>query len=167
MPIPIDCPSCGSRTDVPDTAAGATFQCPRCGVTAPVPAVPSSAFAGSGRASAPRYQPPQGLEDRPQYYPPPSDFARPDGGAGMAITGMVLGIVGLVLSFLPCIGWLFGIILGLLGAIFSGIGLGQGSGKSKNMAITGLILSILAMIWGPVFYFLIFASLAGAAGGLR
>jgi hypothetical protein len=35
------------------------------------------------------------------------------------------------------------------------------------MAITGLILSILAMIWGPVFYFLILASLAGAAGGGR
>ena len=83
-------------------------------------------------------------------------------GVGMAVTGLVLGVVGFVLAFIPCIGWVFSIILGILGTVFSCIGLSQ-SGKTqqgKGMAITGLILSVLAIIWGPLFYFLILAGIA-------
>lgn len=81
------------------------------------------------------------------------------GGVGMAVARMVLGIIGFVLSFLPCMGWLFGVLLGILGAIFSSIGIAQASktGQGKGMAVTGLVLSILAIIWGPLFYFILFA----------
>lgn len=88
---------------------------------------------------------------------------------GMAVAGMVLGILALVFGFIPCFGWVFGILLGILGTIFSGVGLGQASkaGHGKGMAVTGLVLSILAIIWAPLFYFLVLAALAGAGAGLR
>lgn len=169
MSIAVACPSCRTRLDAPDEAAGQSLPCPRCGASVAVPAVPPAPVqrtSNPGLRSAgapPRYQPAQRdyPEDRGEYYPPPRDFARPgDGGnVGMAVAGLVLGIVGFVISFIPCVGWLFGIFLGILGATFSGIALGQGSGK--GMALAGLILSILAIIWGPAFYFLIIAGIAG------
>src|SRR5207253_10594316 len=45
-------------------------------------------------------------------------------GNGLAIAGMVLGIIGFVAVFIPCIGWVLAIALGIVGATLSGIGLG-------------------------------------------
>lgn len=89
-------------------------------------------------------------------------------GNGMAVTGMVLGIVGFVFAFIPCLGW-FGMILGILGTIFSGIGLAHASRtkQGKSMAVSGLVLSILAIIWWPLWAFVLLASLAGAGAGMR
>lgn len=87
----------------------------------------------------------------------------------MAIAGMVCGIVAIVLSFIPCIG-ILSIIPAILGIIFSIIGLVQSkkTGEGKGMAIAGLVLSILAIIWIPIFVFVIMGGAAaglGAAGG--
>jgi hypothetical protein len=73
----------------------------------------------------------------------------------MAITGMVLGIVGFIVAFIPCLWW-GGLLLGILGAIFSGIGLAQANkaGAGKGMAVAGLVLSILAIIWAPLWVYL-------------
>jgi len=89
-----------------------------------------------------------------------------ENSTGMALTGMILGIVGFVLAFIPCIGWVFGIILGILGAVFGSIGIAQAgkSGQGKGMAVTGLVMSILAIIWGPLVHFLIFAAVGAGAG---
>lgn len=75
----------------------------------------------------------------------------------MAVAGMVLGIVGFVLSFIPCLGWFLGVVLGILGAIFSGIGMANAANthQGKGMAIAGLVLSILAILWIPLFWLLI------------
>ena len=59
-------------------------------------------------------------------------------GRGLALTSMVLGILGIVLSF--CLG--FGILLAIPGLIFGIIGLVK---KQGGMAIAGLILSIIAL----------------------
>jgi hypothetical protein len=108
-------------------------------------------------------------EDQRQYEP--TDFSQPGGGgsSGMAVAGLVLGIVGFTFGFIPCFGWILGILLGILGAIFSGIGLAEPArpGQGKGMAVAGLILSILAIIWAPLFYFVVLASFAGAASGFR
>jgi GYF domain 2 len=80
------------------------------------------------------------------------------GPPGIAVAGMVLGIVGFVCSFMPCFGWVFGVILGVLGVIFSAVGLAQATRQGKGMAVTGLVLSLLAIISGPVFYVLILAA---------
>ena len=62
---------------------------------------------------------------------------------GICVTGGICGIVGLVLFWMP---W-FGFILGVLGAIFGGVGLNQvksGVANNRAMAITGLVCGILA-----------------------
>jgi hypothetical protein len=78
---------------------------------------------------------------------------------GIAVAGMVCGTVGLVLSFVPCAGMIFGPVLGLLGAIFGGIGLAQSSssGQGKGMAVAGLATGVLALIWGPLFWWMLLA----------
>lgn len=63
-------------------------------------------------------------------------------GKGLAIAGMVVGIVAFIISFFS-----IGLILGIVGAVLSAIGLAQLSKSNgpKGMAITGLILSVLAI----------------------
>jgi hypothetical protein len=116
------------------------------------------------------YQPPPG---QPGYGPPPgysqpvypqSGYAPPvqvvmQAGPktnGLAVTGMIVGIVGLVLFFT---GYL-GLILCVLGIVFGGIGLyqvnqapQQYSPASRGMAITGLVLGVVGI--GIAIYFII------------
>lgn len=64
------------------------------------------------------------------------------GGAGFAITSMVLGIVALVTSC--CIPYLPA-LLALLGVIFAGVSL-SGKKAGKGMAIAGLVCSIISLV---------------------
>lgn len=70
----------------------------------------------------------------------------PSGGNGFAVTGLVLGILSLVLFFIPFLG----ILLGLLGLIFGGVGIGRANrvGKGKGMAVAGLVMGILGLLLG-------------------
>jgi hypothetical protein len=63
---------------------------------------------------------------------------------GMAITGMVLGIVGLLTAL-----FYIGGVVGIIGLIFSIIGLraaNRGRAAGRGMAIAGLVTSILAIV---------------------
>lgn len=86
----------------------------------------------------------------------------------MAVAGLVLGIVAIVLGFVPCIG-ILAIIPAILGIIFSIMGLSQAkkTGQGKGMAIAGLILSILAILWVPIFVLIVMGAVAttGAVAG--
>ena len=73
-----------------------------------------------------------------------------DGAAGFGIAGMVLGIVSLVVSFIPCFG-MYGFFPGLVALILSGIGMSKA--KSKGMSIAGLVVSILAVGIASYWYF--------------
>ncbi len=86
----------------------------------------------------------------------------------MAVAGLVFGILAIVSAFVPCVS-LFSFLPALLGIIFSAIGLSQAkrTGEGKGMAIAGLVLSILAVIWIPIFLFLILGGLAAAGGSRR
>ena len=72
---------------------------------------------------------------------------------GLSIGGMVVGILSLLISFIPCIGILGGLIGGV-GLILSIIGYrsAKDSGDPTTMAIVGIVLSALAIIialaWG-------------------
>lgn len=74
---------------------------------------------------------------------------------GLSIGGMIVGIMALLLSFIPCIGMLGG-ILGLVGLILSLIGYksAQDSGGPTTMGIVGMVLSVLAIVvaiaWGTL-----------------
>jgi hypothetical protein len=67
----------------------------------------------------------------------------------MGVTGLVTGIVGVCLAWVPILGF----ILGVLGIVFGGIGLYyaiQGQATNKGTAIAGLVLGIFAVMFWPV-----------------
>lgn len=59
-----------------------------------------------------------------------------------------MGIFALVLCWFPVVNW----ILGLLGLIFSIIGIAKKNGGAKGAAIAGLILTILGVVLSVVVF---------------
>lgn len=78
------------------------------------------------------------------YYAPPPMPGRQN--SGMAVTGLVLGVLSLVLFWTP-----LGPVLAVPGIVFSGIGISQCSRPERSgtgMAIAGLVCSLIsAIIW--------------------
>ena len=97
----------------------------------------------------PSYQPgPQPYGAPPPGYAPYGQAFTPaapkQGNSGMAVAGFVLGIIALV----PCF-WFFLQIPGILGLIFSIIGLRatkNGLRKGRGLAIAGLAMSIIGIV---------------------
>lgn len=65
----------------------------------------------------------------------------------MAVASLILGIVGLVLSFFPFIGWI-GMVLAVVGIILGAIG--RKDESKRGMATAGLVLSIIAVGWAII-----------------
>lgn len=74
---------------------------------------------------------------------------------GVSVGGMVIGIVSLLLSFIPCVGILGG-ALAVVGLILSLIGYrsAKDQGGPTTMGIVGMVLSAIAIIvaiaWGTL-----------------
>jgi hypothetical protein len=70
----------------------------------------------------------------------------------MAVASLVLGIVGLVFSIVSVgvFGWI-GAILGIIGIILGALGRKKTPDK-KGIATAGLVLSILALVFGLLLY---------------
>lgn len=93
--------------------------------------------------SQPAPAPYQSYAAPPAFVPPP-----PKKGAGLAIASMVLGIVALLLGWLPIINTVAAVIAVV------GIGLGipallrarRGTSGGKGLAITGLVTSVVAIV---------------------
>jgi hypothetical protein len=85
-------------------------------------------------------------------YAPQGQAPQSQEGNGMAVAGMVLGIISLVLCWVPFLTW----ILSLLGIIFGALGIGKGNkvGKGKGMAIAGLVCAILGAILSIIIFIL-------------
>jgi lysylphosphatidylglycerol synthetase-like protein (DUF2156 family) len=68
-------------------------------------------------------------------------------GQGMGIAALVLGIVGVLVSFIPCVG-IIAIIFGLLAIVFGAIGVLQA--RNNNVSATlpqaGFILGVLSIV---------------------
>ena len=102
---------------------------------------PSSAPPAYGQ---PAYGPPTGPPTGPPAYGPPPTTK----GAGLAIASMVVGIIALLLSWIP--------IINNLAAVLAVVGLGlgipalirarRGTARGTGMAITGLVTSVLAIV---------------------
>ncbi len=69
--------------------------------------------------------------------------------SGLGVSALVLGIIGIVFSFVPIINNIC-IVLGVLAIIFSGCSLRstgkKGKKRGRGMVITGLILGILSIV---------------------
>lgn len=68
--------------------------------------------------------------------------APPEPGSGQAVTSLVLGIISIVFTFIPCFGFV-AIATGIIGLIM-GI-LGRKSVSRHGMAVTGIVLSVISL----------------------
>jgi uncharacterized membrane protein len=89
-------------------------------------------------------------------------------GKGMGITALVLGIVGVICSFIPCFGF-FALLFGALAIIFGAVGMSQAKkgGGSQGLPRAGLILGILATVFTIVWLTVFAASVSEAAGAVN
>ncbi len=99
-------------------------------------------------------QPAQPVYTQPVYGQPMQQPKIP--GKGLAITGMVLGIISL------CTFWCYGFILGILGIIFGGVA--KGKGYKGGMGTAGIVCGAISV--GFWIVMLLIAGSAVAAFGL-
>lgn len=111
---------------------------------------------GQGGYAQPGYSQPYGGDQ--QYAPPPPQpgyapvapgaaypgygvpMAPPEKGGGLAIAGLVLGIISMIAWLIP----LFGIPISIVGIILAA--LGRRSISRRTLATVGLVLSIVAIV---------------------
>ena len=84
----------------------------------------------------------------PPGFPPVTQVK---GSNGLATAGFVLGLLGLLGSWIPFLNVL-GIMLGILGAILAAVGLAKFKkvNAGKGLAIAGLVLGVLAVLFAIV-----------------
>ncbi|HEX6360933.1 DUF4190 domain-containing protein [Actinophytocola sp.] len=78
--------------------------------------------------------------------PPQPPVAKPSNGLGL--TGFILGLIGLLLSFIPLIGVVAWPLV-ILGIIFSAIGIAKaskGRATNKGLSIAGLVVSVIGLV---------------------
>ncbi|MBU8893361.1 MAG: hypothetical protein KOO66_11315 [Bacteroidales bacterium] len=65
-------------------------------------------------------------------------------GQGLGIAGLVLGIIALIISFIPCLG-MYALVPGIIAIILSAIGFSQASkaNAKKGLVTAALIISIV------------------------
>ena len=150
----ITCPHCSQPYAVrPEQWAqyhGQTINCTKCGQ----PFVVTAPFQATGPPAAPppltgvppsAYVPPAGYPPQfppPGYgYPPYPQPSRPT--SGWATAGLIFGILGFCL---PIIGSLLGIVLGIIGITKTR----DNRAGGRGMAVAGLILGIISLLFGPL-----------------
>ena len=84
-------------------------------------------------------------------------------GQGLGIAGLVLGIIGTLVSFIPCIGTL-AFLVGGIGVVLSAVGYSQArkNNGAKGLTLAGLILSIVGIVIAGIWLY----ALNRASGGL-
>lgn len=93
-------------------------------------------------------------------------------GNGLAVAALVLGILGVLVSWIPCVGWVLGLLLAVLAIIFGFVGKGKASQGAPHggVAIAGLVCGFLALIISvgvPVVGGLFFAKTVQQQGGFE
>lgn len=77
----------------------------------------------------------------------------------MGIASLIIGIVALVLSFFGIFGWL-SVILGIVGIILGA--LGRKDDAKRGVSTAGMVLSIIAVALGLIFWLACAACIAGS-----
>ena len=68
--------------------------------------------------------------------------------SGLAVAGMILGIIAFLIAFIPLMN-LGSIIMGILAIVLAGagmVGISKGKNKGKGIAIAGIVLGILSIV---------------------
>ena len=71
-------------------------------------------------------------------------------GNGLAVAGLVMGILALVLCWIPFLNW----ILAVLGIVFGGVGMSKANkgASGKGLAVAGLVLGLVGFVFGTVIF---------------
>jgi lysylphosphatidylglycerol synthetase-like protein (DUF2156 family) len=85
-------------------------------------------------------------------------------GKGMGVTALILGILGVICSFIPCFG-LFAMLYGVLAIIFGAVGLNQAKkgGGSVKLPKAGLILGIVSLAFAVLWWVMFAGAMAESA----
>lgn len=161
----IECKSCGYHVE------GVASFCPRCGASLkneiagqnlperpsglPVPPTPGSASERVHTASNPVSPPWQQPLPGSQAYPYAVQQTE-----GMCVAALILGLLSLVLIFIPILSW----ILGLMGIVLGALGIksvreNAGFKTGYGMGLAGLILGVVGLV-GGVILFLVLISIS-------
>jgi hypothetical protein len=98
----------------------------------------------------------------PQPQPPPV-YSVPQTN-GLAIAGLVCGVIGLVLFWTVWVG----IILGILGVIFGAVGMSSArarGGVGRGLGLAGLICGAAAILLSVLFIAAVFPAVEVTGGG--
>ena len=136
------CSSCGSSVN-----EGQSF-CPNCGAPVAQPAPqPAVQVQQPQPVTQPVAQPVQQPVAQPVYAQPVAASAAPaKKSRGFAIAGFILGLYTLPMSWVIFFN-IISVFTGLAGVIISIIALTKKNGRLKAMAVIGLIMSSLGMIY--------------------
>lgn len=132
---------------------------------------PGSPYPGNPNAGTP--YPGAGYQQQPQpmgYIAPmmpvtPMVQVAPPAapGSGLAVAGMVCGIVGIVFAVIPYCGTIVAVPLGLLAIVMGA--LGQKSATHRGQGTAGLVLGIISIVLSLGLYFLVYAAAHHVATG--
>lgn len=86
----------------------------------------------------------------------------------MGTAGLVLGILAVIIVFIPGMG-MAGPIVGIVGIILSALARKKANelGQHDNMATAGLVLSIIGTVLSLIFYIACVALIAGTGAALN
>ena len=79
----------------------------------------------------------------------------------MAVAALILGILSVVLSWIPVAGWIMCLIMGVIAIVLGALGRTRQPDK-KGMAVAGMILGIIGVVFSVVW--LLIAVACTAAG---
>ncbi len=74
----------------------------------------------------------------------PNEIKGSAAGQGLGVAGFVLGLIALILSFIPCLG-MYALLPGIIAIIFSAVAFSQASSANapRGLIIAALVISIL------------------------
>ena len=89
----------------------------------------------------------QFYQNNNQYVPPVPPYRQESNG--MAVAGLVCGILGIIASWIPVVCF-FTLIISVLGIIFgaSGVKKARFTGTGNGMAVAGLVCGIIGTVFG-------------------
>ena len=135
---------------------------PGAGENPPVPP-PGPGPVGSPGEPAPHAFSQPAYPSGPQPYSTSYPYSAGEAGPGLPLAALVLGLVSVVLSWVP----LFDFALGVLAIILGAAGISNADrrgGAGKGMAIAGLVLGLLAVAIAIVFWVFIYGKLNSCYG---